>query len=530
MEETVLSPYNCDSYMIPDENYDFISQNCFLKKEEDQEMHFIDDTPLDNHNRLEDDIFLEKMKEFYFDNDIDELEKLLKVKFGADFYNSKINYSIAKFKLFKFLSRGNLIEGFTFYHKNFMPLLKKNNSSNWRKVDKNYQSIFRRKTNFPFNGNDYLNELYPSFENKIKKMIKDYNNNNAYLSPRDKFEEILIENYKDSLSTNKMNLQFYEDSDVFLSNAKLNDLPNSTPDNSRDYYYNINNLCYDNCCNNSPKLLPLSNKDCFLDDYSSKEDYCPESSNLNSTNQNSNSDASPPHSGIVFNVLKESDQKNSINLPKFEVIRDKSQDKEAQKEKQVFIPKKINKQKTPENYLHKILPLLAKFKPVYTKRENIDKKAIRRFRHFLIKAKKEGKLKMEMDSAFWVLFLNGELFPPIEYNDPDIKEKFHFKSFNASYIIWLFSRDKIKTYYDQFIEEEGEDFVNSLVKAYNIEDSEKEDLKNYIKILPTIFELKRPDNSKNDSKDLSCSNTSESTKDEKNKSWKEELSLFEFEE
>jgi hypothetical protein len=75
----------------------------------------------------------------------------------------------------------------------------------------------------------------------------------------------------------------------------------------------------------------------------------------------------------------------------------------------------------------------------FTKRENVDKKIIRKFRKFLKDLLKKNKLPHI--SEFWIIFIKNNLLPPVQYSNSNIGEEINFKSFNTNYLLWLFSHD-----------------------------------------------------------------------------------------
>ena len=144
-----------------------------------------------------------------------------------------------------------------------------------------------------------------------------------------------------------------------------------------------------------------------------------------------------------------------------------------------------------ENSLYRILPMLSSFKPKYTKRENIDKKTIRKFRQFIVELNKLKKFKSEEQkhSNFWILLINGDLFPPVNFFDTNLQETICFKSLNSSYLLWFFSKTEVKEMYDKFITVQGKNYIDSLIKDYKIRDEiDKNQLDNYISNLPNIFD------------------------------------------
>ena len=146
-----------------------------------------------------------------------------------------------------------------------------------------------------------------------------------------------------------------------------------------------------------------------------------------------------------------------------------------------------------EQSLFKQLPILSSFKPKYAKRETIDKKILRHFRHFIVSLEKNKKLNVNSnnnkDSSFYILLINGEVFPPVNIYDYSSCEKIYFKSFNSSFLLWFFSKTGIKELYSKFIDLQGNAFVQEVSCYYNIKESERNQLANYVNNLPFIFDI-----------------------------------------
>ena len=146
-----------------------------------------------------------------------------------------------------------------------------------------------------------------------------------------------------------------------------------------------------------------------------------------------------------------------------------------------------------EQSLFKQLPILSSFKPKYAKRETIDKKILRHFRHFIVSLEKSKKLNVSgninKDSSFYILLINGEVFPPVNIYDYTSCEKIYFKSFNSSFLLWFFSKTGIKELYSKFIDLQGNAFVQEVSCYYNIKESERNQLANYVNNLPFIFDI-----------------------------------------
>jgi hypothetical protein len=119
---------------------------------------------------------------------------------------------------------------------------------------------------------------------------------------------------------------------------------------------------------------------------------------------------------------------------------------------------------------------LFNFKTV--KRENIDKKLIRKFRKSL-----KTKLKNDLHlSKFLKDFISESLFPPFSF------EGKVFKSFNASYMFWIFCHKEILEYYEEYININLSHLYQFLIETLRIKDSnDKYLILNYAKNAGKIY-------------------------------------------
>ena len=115
----------------------------------------------------------------------------------------------------------------------------------------------------------------------------------------------------------------------------------------------------------------------------------------------------------------------------------------------------------------------------FLKRENIDKKVIRKFRKYL---KARFKFQEIEQSKFAINFCKESLFPPFSFEGKT------FKSFNASYMIWIFSNNDIKEYYEEYIQLNLESLNNFLVNTLKVNNfNDKALMLNYVKNIARIY-------------------------------------------
>jgi hypothetical protein len=125
----------------------------------------------------------------------------------------------------------------------------------------------------------------------------------------------------------------------------------------------------------------------------------------------------------------------------------------------------------------------------FTKKENVDKKLLRKFKKYLKDLLKENKLSFISD--FWKSFIKGKLLPPVNYKPPGTDKCIQFKSFNTKYLLWLFSHEGGVELYNQFVENKSEE-IFSLLEDIVVDDQQKVDLGNYINSLADIYSNNKP--------------------------------------
>lgn len=136
----------------------------------------------------------------------------------------------------------------------------------------------------------------------------------------------------------------------------------------------------------------------------------------------------------------------------------------------------IKPQKTSSNNINpkeKVkIPYLKKFNPKSIKREEINKKVIRKFKKFIKdKIKKNLYKETSANYFFWKDFSTKTLLPPMFYSQNNCT--YEFKSFNSNYIVWLFSQNESKDLYKAFLEENKEDlyeYIKQMIKVSITED------------------------------------------------------------
>ena len=194
----------------------------------------------------------------------------------------------------------------------------------------------------------------------------------------------------------------------------------------------------------------------------------------------------------LINLYKESNKNMEIDYEikqaNINPVEDPSSNYNSYRRK--FVPP-INKTK---DRLKDTVPFLKLFNPKFLKKENIDKKILRRFRNYVKTIFKTDMSSLfYYDHEFWKNFSNMNLLPPMKYIDRDIEVE--FKSFNIKYMIWLFSKNGTVELYKTFTHLHSEELLNSFVEAYDLYNNTEEvgiidQLREYIISIPEIYSSK----------------------------------------
>lgn len=200
----------------------------------------------------------------------------------------------------------------------------------------------------------------------------------------------------------------------------------------------------------------------YIDDYQ----VLSNPSNINTTTINEETFISSTQSKLKFQVKKENNRTN-IATVKPEV-------------------KKVK------------LPFLKDFVIKFTKRENIDKAILRKFRKYIKEKSKKKLINFDEESSvFWKYFVFENLFPPMKYIENN--EVIEFKSFNTTYMMWLLSHKGSSDLYEIFLKENYQPLYQYFIKKFNIMLPEEKDqvsfyLCNLVKIFTSIDSIEETNN------------------------------------
>jgi hypothetical protein len=226
---------------------------------------------------------------------------------------------------------------------------------------------------------------------------------------------------------------------------------------------------------------------------------------------------SPPNKKEV-NDMEIDDLRTNISV--------KSYDQHSNQKKFAVIKNEICLRTSPPvDKIKSKIPFLREFNIKFTKRENIDKKLVRKFRKFLKSFLQKNSMNVSLleDSDFWSAFINEELYPPMKFRCLDQNRVFEFKSFNTNYMAWIFSVKKADTFYREFIKEKGEEVFKSILnknqRSINCFDEQEKNhicqqLRYYIINLANIFKVNKQEEENCESMPVSTPNDSGDIYDE----------------
>jgi hypothetical protein len=181
----------------------------------------------------------------------------------------------------------------------------------------------------------------------------------------------------------------------------------------------------------------------------------------------------------------------NLNKPNEENISTYSSSTNALTSKAMGVKFIIEKNAKNKEKIKKKIPFLKEFNPKFTKRENIDKKVLRKFKKFLKDYYKTHKAEFDQleNKEFWIIFLNGNLFPPMKYIQKDLSRTIEFKSFNTQYMAWIFSHKPSNRLYEMFLKQKGEDLYNSIIKKFKIDSESRDNIETLSQLKCYVFNI-----------------------------------------
>ena len=199
---------------------------------------------------------------------------------------------------------------------------------------------------------------------------------------------------------------------------------------------------------------------------------------INSTNDENNK-----NKNIIINLNNEENNKNNNNT---ESISLNSNSIGTKRNSKIT----INSRGSVKSYKSDLRKKKIKeFKFRQLKRENVDKKILRKFKKFLknkSKEKENNEIKSFIKSnEFWSEYIKLNLMPPFNYD----KENITFKSFNTQYLCWFFEHKFSLELFNIFVRDNYEILLNMIKEAYTLNENTDDYslLKNYINTMPLIY-------------------------------------------
>lgn len=404
-----------------------------------------------------------KLKSVYFKYDFSQILNILDSQFPCFFgeINYPFLYIIQKLRFFRLLQIGNEIDINSFYFDTLLRLLKEVKPTEWKNKNKFFIKLIKKKD--IFKNKNILEKYYEQFQFELDKAIRNYLSVKE-TPPSQLSNDTAILNAKNLPETHKKESMF----NVINTN------------------YDINNFAVNN--DQDVGLEDMSTKEEFSDfedEFNNK--FCDDNEQNNNNNQGI--DHIFPHSTLDTANISGATSDNNIRVINPSIISEKDNEKTTCT---IKTKKKSSINAKNEKTLFNQLPFLSSFKPKYAKRETIDKKIIRHFRQFIINQNKLKKFTIDnsmKDYSFYILLINGNLLPPLDFFDNTSNEKIVFKSFNSNYLLWFFSKQGIKDLYVKFTSTVGLALIEEISNYYELCEKDKKQLENYVNNLPFIFDI-----------------------------------------
>lgn len=333
------------------------------------------------------------------------------------------------------------------------------------------------------------------------------NENNSNNLGREKFDdELMLEKY--DLDYNTIHSEILENIIVNENDSGISDLEISKEEKNRNEIFQIQKM---------KKIIQKSIKSIFVE-YNENESLIKNKeteikqekinniiNNRKFEKQINSNDIINPKEKIENNIKEE----NKNNFISDGIVQKSFNEEIVQREEEIINYKKYNKNNDPNSNYNNLTnkyeinnknkkryrdsqPFLKNFNTKFIKKENIDKKIFRKFRKYFKKYFNENKNLsiFQKNQIFWKKFNSENLLPPLKiksYNDKELE----FKSFNAQYLIWLFSQEGVSELFRIFINNEGENIINSFITEYNLTQAKDvnivDKLRNYLNKIPEVY-------------------------------------------
>jgi len=340
---------------------------------------------------------------------------------------------------------------------NYLNNIFSNNASNI--FNNNNNNTNNNNNNNNTNNNNYAfnnNNLY-TFNNKFNNNFNNFNNNNTF-NTFNNFNNTNSNinncNSNNTLKANKGSIFLFPcekseklDERAFGKNQTNNSeqltsvffSENALRNNSNNFLSLITNIKSEEFKkSNSNTNISISNNSTGKSITNNKNTKVINNITNNTNNTINSTEVKTDHSSNIQRIESSSTNPNSDNT--------------TTTKKNIFEIKKVHKESKIIEKLKQrlIIPYLKKFNPKTIKREEIDKKIIRKFRKY-IKTKIQLRKFNEYHPGFqfWRKFTSKSLMPPMVIEE----EQLEFKSFNWNFLVWVVSRTGFTELFSQFLKE-----------------------------------------------------------------------------
>ena len=304
------------------------------------------------------------------------------------------------------------------------------------------------------------------------------------------FEKEVVKSYNSNELNKIHNLQLYEfEQDLFNKNCEEDDFDDVLEKPFNNFVFLPHELG-----ENNESLFPknkILNDDVNRFIFENKIDniksnfYNEKNNNLNKINNFKNNNLKNNNNQNNNNNISNNDNNQNNN----NIININSDNSESGNKRHSKIS--INSKSSTKSYKSDLRKkkIIKEFKFKQLKRENVDKKILRKFKKFLkhkLKDKTDNEVKNYIkNNEFWPEYIKNNLMPPFSYE----KENISFKSFNTQYLCWFFEHKFALELFNIFIKNNYDDLLQLIENTYNL--SEKADdfilLKTYLNIMPLIY-------------------------------------------
>ncbi|MCQ2817616.1 MAG: hypothetical protein MJ252_10160 [archaeon] len=470
-----------------------------------------------NEEENEINIFIGKIQEMVFPlytkGEFDKIMELLLQNFPKFFEGLNYNflYIIQKLTFFKLLNTGQENEIKKFYFEELLRILKEVKPKNWKEKDSYFQRIIINPGIFL--KENILEKYYEQFTFELDKAIRVcladdtpriYRKESEdikfsfdfYGDPLYEEEEIIdtsSKNKKGSKKDKKDKKNTCEDISKHPSNVTQSTLENQHREENGEDQENENA--------GGKYELDMSDRSTKEEFSDFEDEFSAKFNNLNATLQKDlNGNYEVHYERKEENPKEDNEEEGTEEVQIYENNDKTNKLIQPFSDKNETIPllddvTALNKFIFSQKCIWKDIPFVVPFKPKFAKREVLNKKILRKFCCF-VKQNKDLEIGKEFRDIpeyieFYVIFREGIFLPPMKFYLSATEEEINFKTFNDSYLFFLFSAPFVVQYYQLFITQKFKDIFDDICNYYKVSEVEKVPLENYIRNLGFIFDVSR---------------------------------------